>query len=326
MCLRLVMLTISALSILVACALPAPSAPANPLVTLGARLFRERRLSGNGAQACVDCHQPALAFTDGRPTALGSTGEIGVRNSPSLLNVGALPVLGWARPDLTSLEAQAAVPLFGTHPVEMGATGAEQVILDRLRADPTYPQQFAAAFPSDPNPLRWEQIIRALAAYERTLVSGTSPYDRWLAGDATALTAAAQRGLRLFQEVGCTACHSGPLLTNSSYHNVGLYNLDGRGAYPARQAGLYDVTGQVRDMGRFRVPSLRNVARTAPYYHDGSAATLADVLDVYAAGGRGAGVNSPVKSPALVPVSFSSQDRADLLAFFVALSDDRLPP
>ncbi len=324
--LRLAVLSILALSILVACALPAPSAPANPLVMLGARLFRERRLSGNGAQACVDCHQPALAFTDGRPTALGSTGEVGVRNSPSLLNVGILPVLGWARPDLTSLEAQAIVPLFGTHPVEMGAAGAEQSILDRLRADPTYPQQFAAAFPNDPKPLHWEQIISALAAYERTLVSGTSPYDRWLARDTTALSAAAQRGLRLFQEVGCTACHSGPLLTNSSYHNVGLYNLDGRGAYPTGQAGLYEVTGQARDMGRFRVPSLRNVARTAPYYHDGSAATLSDVLDVYAAGGRGTGVNSPVKSPALAPITFTPQDRADLLAFFAALSDELLPP
>lgn len=300
------------------------STAGDPVAALGAALFVDRRLSGNGAQACVDCHRPDLAYADGLRTAVGSTGEVGHLNTPSLINAGDWRVLGWARPELTSLEIQIPNPLFGTAPIEMGAKGHEEEILARLRADPSYPATFQAAFPDDPSPIRWERIVGALAAYVRTL-RGTGPFDRFLAGDPSALSAEARRGYALFVEVGCSACHSGPLLASDSYHNTGLYNLDGKGAYPPGAEGLIRSTHNSADMGKFRVPSLRNIARTAPYYHDGSAATLADVLDTYVAGGRGPGITSPLKSPAIVPLTLSAQDRADLLAFLESLTDDPAP-
>lgn len=291
-------------------------------VELGAALFVEPALSGNGAQSCASCHQAARAFSDGRPTAIGSTGEAHTLNTPSVVNAGELLALGWARPDLTTLEAQIAVPIFGTHPVELGATGHEAEILGRLKADARYLALFRAAFPDDGEPVRWPQVIDALAAYVRSLRS-SGAYDRFLAGELAALSDEARRGAALFVEVGCSSCHSGPLLTNSSYHNLGLYGFSDVGDVPPGQEGLYLVTGQARDLGRWRVPSLRNVAVTAPYFHDGSAATLEAVLDVYEQGGRGDGQHSPLKSEALVPITMSREDRAALIAFLRALTDDQ---
>ena len=301
--------------------IPPEMPPDLALVELGAALFAEPTLSGNGAQSCASCHQAARAFTDGLSTAVGSTGEAHTLNTPSVVNAGELAALGWARPDLTSLEAQITVPLFGTHPVELGAVGHEAEIMGRLKADASYPARFRAAFPGDAAPLRWERVIEALAAYVRSLRS-SGPYDRFLAGDVAALSDEAQRGAQLFGEVGCSACHSGPLLTNGSYHNLGLYGFRGVRDVPPGQEGLYRVTGQARDLGRWRVPSLRNVALTAPYFHDGSAATLEAVLDVYAQGGRGDGQQSLLKSEALVPITMSREDRAALIAFLLSLTDD----
>lgn len=313
-----------ALLVLVRASVPPPPAMSSDRarVELGAVLFVEPALSGNGAQSCASCHQAARAFTDGRPTALGSTGEANVLNTLSVVNAGELPALGWASPDRTTLEAQIAVPLFGTHPVELGAGGHEAEILGRLEANARYPTLFRAAFPDDTEPLRWPRVIDALTAYVRSLRS-SGPYDRFLAGDVAALSEEARRGARLFVEIGCSTCHSGPLLTNGSYHNLGLYGFTGLGDVPPGQEGLYRVTGQARDLGRWRVPSLRNVALTAPYFHDGSAATLEDVLDVYEHGGRGDGRRSSLKSEAMVPITLSREDRAGLIAFLGALTDDQ---
>jgi cytochrome c peroxidase len=310
--------------LLLACSAAPSSSPPSPeiaRVELGAALFTEPALSGNGTQSCVSCHQPTRAYTDGRATAIGSTGEAHTLNTPSVINAGELPALGWARPDLLRLEQQIPIPLFGTHPVEMGGAGHAEEILARLAADQRYPALFRAAFPGEAAPLRWERLIEALAAYVRSLRSA-GPYDRYLAGDVVALSEEARRGARLFVEVGCSTCHSGPLLTNGSYHNLGLYGFTGVRDVPPGQEGLYRVTGQPADLGRWRVPSLRNVALTAPYFHDGSAATLDDVLDVYEQGGRGDGRWSPLKSAAIVPVALSAQDRADLIAFLRALTDE----
>lgn len=302
--------------------LPAPP-PDVARVELGKTLFVEPALSGNGSQSCASCHQAARAFTDGKAAAVGSTGEAHTLNTPSVVNAGELPTLGWARPDLTTLEAQIAVPIFGTHPVELGAAGHEAEILGRLKADASYPARFRAAFPDDAEPLRWPRVIDALAAYVRSLRS-SGPYDRFLAGEVAALSDEARRGAALFVEVGCSSCHSGPLLTNGSYHNLGLYGFSDVGEVPPGQEGLYLITGMARDLGRWRVPSLRNVALTAPYFHDGSAATLDAVLDVYEQGGRGDGQRSPLKSAALVSITMSRQDRAALIAFLLALTDDPL--
>ena len=268
---------------------------------LGRRLFYDARLSGNGTQSCASCHDQARAFTDGRPRSIGSTGETHPRGAQGLANVAYFATLTWANPVLRTLEQQALVPMFSDAPVELGPPSAEALLV-RLRSEPYYPPAFAGAFPETPagaDAVTLDHVTKALGAFQRTLLSGRAPYDRHLAGDATALSESAKRGLALFfsERLECYHCHGGYAFSDSvvskdtaffeaAFHNNALYDLDGQGAYPPESRGLVDVTGKAADMGRFRAPSLRNVTVTAPYFHDGSAATLDDVLDHYAAGGR----------------------------------------
>lgn len=327
---------------------PAPLVPPdNPMtaakVELGRHLFYDRRLSGNGTQACASCHRQELAFTDGRARALGSTGEVHPRSAMSLANAAYNASLTWADPRLNRLEDQALVPMFNREPVELGLAGRKREILARFAADPDYVRRFRAAFPGDRRPVTLRNLTRALAAFQRTLLSGGSAYDRLLFfDDRSALSAAARRGLDLFfsPRLGCSDCHSGfnlsgPVVHQAApkvplaFHNTGLYNLGGRGLYPGRDPGLAQVTGRRRDTGRFRAPTLRNIALTAPYMHDGSVATLGEVLDHYAAGGRtlhagpyaGDGSRSPYKSPRVGGFELSSRDKDDLLAFLASLTD-----
>ena len=324
-----------------------PLAPAdNPMsaakVELGRRLFYERRLSGNGTYACGSCHQQRLAFTDGRARALGSTGEDHRRGAMSLVNVAYNTSMDWVDAEGRGLEEQMLRPLFGAGPVEMGAAGREAEILGRLAADPIYPKLFAEAFPGETEPVRFDNVRRAIASFERTLVSGDSPYDRLLfADDRRALSEAALRGMKLFfsEEVGCSGCHGGLNLAGDmavdgaprprpEFHNTALYNLDGAGAYPAEDTGLAELTGKAADMGRFRAPTLRNIALTAPYMHDGSLATLSEVIDHYAAGGRNlaadgrrAATSSPLRSPGVRGFEIAERRRRDLIAFLESLTD-----
>ncbi|TSC32694.1 methanobactin export MATE transporter MbnM [Corallococcus sp. Z5C101001] len=323
---------------------PTPRVPAdNPMseakVRLGRSLFYDKRLSLNGTQSCGSCHEQARAFTDGRVHAVGSTGQMHRRNGQGLANVAYATSLTWANPALTTLEAQALVPLFGTEPVELGFADQQEALLDRLRADADLTARFAEAFPTEATPVSLATLTRALAAFERSLLSGTSPYDRYLRGNAVdALSPSAKRGLELFlsERLECDHCHSGfnfqdatahdttpePILP---FHNTGLYNDDGQGAYPATDPGLIELTGRPEDMGRFRAPSLRNVAVTAPYMHDGSVATLSDVLDHYAAGGRARAQNggqaSPLQSPFVRGFTLTPQEKADVIAFLESLTD-----
>lgn len=323
-------------------------------VWLGRQLFYDPRLSQNGTQSCASCHRPALAFTDGLAQSIGSTGERNRRGAMSLVNVAYLTSYTWANPLLRTLEAQAMVPLFGTTPVELGSSDVAR-LMDRFAASPGYREAFAAAFPQDPAPVNLGNLVRALACFERTLISAGSPYDRYFfGGDENALTPAAKRGNALFfsERLECNHCHSGFHLVDSTqtahtreaallYHNTGLYNLDGAGSYPPRDTGLADVTTKPEDVGRFRSQTMRNIALTAPYFHDGSAKDLDAVLDHYAAGGRtiaeganaGDGSRNPRKSPFLIGFTLTPAERADLHAFFAALTDptvatnpDFLPP
>ena len=329
---------------------PVPKVPAdNPMseakVALGRLLFYDRRLSFNQTQACASCHQQALAFTDGRARAVGSTGVVNRRSAMSLANVAYYSAQTWANPRLASLEAQAAVPLFGENPVELGMAGHEAELLARLAAEPRYPPLFAAAFPDEPTPIAVANVVRAIAAFERTILSGGSPYDRYAAGDDAAISDAAKRGAALFlsERLECRHCHGTFALTGSvtwqgksvddlSYQNDALYNIDGAGGYPARDRGLYEVTLAPSDMGKFRPPTVRNVAVTAPYMHDGSIATLEEVLDHYAAGGRtiasgpyaGVGSDSPYKSELIAGFTLTPEERADVIAFLESLTDDAL--
>lgn len=327
---------------------PAPQVPAdNPMraakVELGRRLFYDPRLSGNGTQSCSSCHIQALAFTDGRTTAIGSTNAVHPRNTPSLVNAAYLSTLTWADPTTRTLEQQMLVPLFGMSPVEMGVTtpARRAAVLARIRRDRWYARQFRAAFPGLRAPVSWPTIMRSLGAFQRTIISARSRYDRALAGRAT-LTAAEQRGQALFasDRAGCQQCHGSVLFNDQftaagtppvtpAFHNTGLYNVDGQGAYPAPNRGVFEVTGAPADMGRFRAPSLRGVELTAPYMHDGSIKTLEEAVAHYAAGGRvidrgpnaGDGRANPYKDPRIQPRALSDRDRADLVAFLKTLTD-----
>lgn len=326
---------------------PMPRVPAdNPMsaakVELGRHLFYDRRLSGNETISCSTCHIQAFAFSDPRPRPIGITGEVHPRSSMSLANVAYAPVLTWANPTQRRLENQALVPMFGETPVEMGLAGKEAVLLDRLRAEPRYQALFPAAFPGDRDPISVPNVTRALASFQRTLLSGRSAFDRYQAGDTAALSPAARRGAALFnsERLECFHCHGGFNFTGSmdfegkgfpevEFHNTGLYNIDGRGGYPAPNTGVHEITGNPEDMGRFKAPTLRNVEVTAPYMHDGSIPTLEEVVEHYRTGGRtiasgphaGVGADSPLVSPFVPGFAITDQEKADLIAFLRSLTD-----
>ena len=328
---------------------PAPRIPAdNPLtaakIELGRHLFFDVRLSGNGTQSCGTCHEPARAYTDGKALPVGSTGDVIPRNSPMLANVAWLSTYTWTNPLLDTLEKQALVPMFADHPVELGMANHMPEIIERLLADAAYPALFQAAFPDEDPVVTDATIVFALASFQRSLVSGNAPYDRYVyGGERDALTDEEKLGLTLFNSevTECYHCHGGTLFTTAfvadnsttterSFENNGLYNIDGNGGYPAPNVGLIEFTTEPSDMGRFRVPTLRNLKWSAPFFHDGSAATLDDVLDHYLAGGRtvvgdnaGTGATNPHKSSLVRPFTLTARERGALLAFIRdALSDE----
>jgi cytochrome c peroxidase len=313
------------------------------LAELGRHLFYDPRLSGNGTQSCSTCHLQEKAFTDGRVVPTGSTGQVHERNAMSLTNVAYNPNQTWASSVLVHLEQQALVPMFGDNPIELGIPGNEEVVLARFRNDARYQELFAAAFPDEPEPFTFENIVAAISAFERRLISGRSALDRYRQGDLSAMSESARRGEELFfsEVLECHHCHGGFNFTiavdharmsepSIAFFNTGLYNVGGTGAYPAYDQGLYDVTEDLADRGRFRPPTLRNIALTAPYMHDGSMATLDEVIRFYERGGRliesgpfsGDGKLNPYKSPFVNGFTLTDQERADLLAFLESLTDE----
>ena len=311
-------------------------------VELGRHLFYDRRLSGNGRQACASCHRPEHAFSEPGAQATGSTGETNPRNSLALVNVAYNATLMWAHPGLDRIERQLLVPMFGERPVELGIAGREHEVLARFRDDPRYRRLFASAFPGAAA-LEFTHIVDSLACFVRSLVSFDSPFDRYAyGGNDEALSAAAIRGLGFFfsERFECHHCHGGFNFTQSTnhesaailenpFHNTGLYNVGDKNAYPAVDQGLYDLTGVPEDRGRFRAPTLRNVALTAPYMHDGSIPDLGSVLDFYAAGGRnieqgeyaGDGRANAYRSQFVQGIDMTAEERAELLAFLHSLTD-----
>ncbi|MBN8501566.1 MAG: di-heme enzyme [Sphingomonadales bacterium] len=320
-----------------------PTTPAK--VELGRYLFYDTRLSRDGSKSCASCHEQARAFTDGLPRSPGVTGDLTHRNAMSLANVAYFPVLTWSNPLLKHLEQQALVPLLGQEPVELGLAGMDEEVVRRLNDEPIYRRLFAQAFPEVRGQISMATIVRALSAFQRTIISVNAPYDRYrYEGDVDAVSDAVIRGEALFfsERAECHHCHNGLNFSDTvlhernragevAFHNTGLYNLDGNGAYPADNTGIMEITGRPEDMGRFRAPSLRNVAVTGPYMHDGSIATLDGVLDHYAAGGRtigtgpyaGVGHANPFKSSFISGFTLTAQDRSDLIAFLNALTDEQ---
>ncbi len=329
---------------------PLPAVPLdNPMsgakVDLGRHLFYDTRMSVNGEQSCASCHKQELAFTDGLPRAVGTTGEVHPRGAMSLVNVAYNPSLTWDDADLRHLEEQALVPILGTDPIELGLSGSEERFLSLLRADAVYQRLFPSAFPEADDPYSMGFVAKALAAFQRTIISVRSPYDRYrYNGELDALSEAAKRGELIFfsgQRGGCFTCHGGWNFSGSvvyeggdfpvpSFRNTGLYNLPGAVSYPAVNTGLYRHTGDRADIGRFRVPTLRNIAVTAPYMHDGSIETLEEVIDHYAAGGRtiaagpnaGVGRDNPNKDLGVDGFTLTAEEKADLIAFLESLTDE----
>ena len=328
---------------------PQPVVPSdNPMseakFQLGRRLFYDKRLSGNGTQACASCHLQRLAFTDGRALPVGSTGDEGARSAMSIANVAYYPTLTWANPSQTTLEIQAVVPMFVDNlAIELGINDENKAeVLARFRADADYRRRFAEVFPGKAEPIDFENIIRAIATFERGVISGNSRYDQAVAGK-TRLSDPEERGRKLFfgDKARCAECHSGYNLSDQTYdvtsretpkpfHNTGLYNVDGKGAYPDDNPGLIGVMPQPENMGRFRTVSLRNIALTAPYMHDGSIDSLEKVLDFYASHGRnvttgplkGDGRRSPLKDLIVDKIRLDARDKADLIAFLKTLTDE----
>ena len=329
---------------------PKPRVPAdNPMsaakVELGRHLFYDTRMSVNGKASCATCHQQELAFTDGRRVSVGATGEKHSRGAMSLVNVAYNAVLTWSNPQMRELERQALVPMYGDHPVELGLQEGDG-FLSMLRADRKYQELFEHAFPEPAGRFTIANVTKAIASFERSIISARSPWDRYhYGGDDGAVSDAAKRGEILFfsQQLSCFRCHGGFNFSGATaseghevrepdFHNTGLYNVAGALAYPAPNLGIFEFTKDPKDVGKFKAPTLRNVALTAPYMHDGSIATLEEVLDHYAAGGRtlrsgpyaGAGHDNPNKDPLIGGFKLSGQDRSDLVEFLKSLTDEEV--
>jgi cytochrome c peroxidase len=292
--------------------LPVPAVPPDnsmnaAKVALGRALFYDTRLSGNRTFACASCHKQELAFTDGRAHAIGSTGQEHPRSSMTLTNVAYNASFGWTDGNVRSLEGQLAVPMFNEHPVELGLKGREAEVVERFQGAADA-ERFAQAFPSNVYPVSFANIVKALAAFERTLVSSESPFDRLLYhDDRTALSASARRGMDLFfsTRIGCTKCHGG-------------FNLSGPSVFEKSQAPVltFHNTG-LSESEQFRAPTLRNIALTAPYMHDGRIATLEAVVAHYASGTPA----TAIRSKLLHGFSVSRSEAADLVAFLESLTD-----
>jgi len=272
-------------------------------VALGAKLFADTRLSVSGRHSCQSCHQPARAFTDGLAVARGATGETLDLNAPSLLNVAYDASLGWRDRNLRTLEEQMLGPLL--HPRELGLGGREQAVTHELAADEGMAREFAVAFPGNNEPVTFDNVVRAIAAYERTLIAGNSPFDRYVfAGEHRALSDRQKAGMQLFfsERAGCSRCHSG-------------INFNGEWVdrdHPRVEPSFADTgTGVV-----VRVPTLRNLTATAPYMHDGRFAVLDAVLDHYEKLAA-----DPAADPRLRHAPLTTGERDDLRAFLLSLSD-----
>jgi len=316
---------------------PRPPVPVdNPMtaakVELGRYLFYDKRISVNRKESCGSCHRQELAFTDGRAHAEGTTGELHPRSSMSLANVAYVPFLTWANPKLTSLEEQALIPMLGDAPVELGLKGREQEFLGVLRGDPIYQRLFPRAFAEDSERYTLGQVTKAIAAFERTIISMRSPYDRYRwGGESSAVSDAAKRGEIIFfssERGGCFQCHAGwnfgsaiRFAGGKDGDNVSGFFNTGVSTYEEPNRGLYEQTKRMEDIGKFRAPSLRNIAVTAPYMHDGGLTTLDEVVDHYASGGK---KQHPNKSRILRPLSLTSEDKRDLIDFLKSLTDDAL--
>jgi cytochrome c peroxidase len=298
---------------------------------LGHYLFFDTRLSLNNTKSCASCHSPQFAFTDGYRTSITALGENVLHNSPSLINAIFLKKLDWANPNANTFLQQIQRPLYNNHPIELGLHTHIKALQKQIVKDSLYKILFKRAFPNDDSFYTASQVEKAIVAYEQTLISRESQFDK------DELTPNAYNGLKLFSSpsLNCIKCHAPPYFTlaaqtasiDSVYQNIGLYK-----EYPEQDNGLYAFTKNDKDKGKFKIPSLRNVMLTAPYMHDGSMATIEEVIDMYTRGGRnidygnhkGDGKLNVNKSPLIGGFAISAQEKKDLIAFLNALTDSSI--
>ena len=283
-----------------------PVPETNPLtrdkIELGRRLFFDPLLSADGTVACASCHQPELAFADTVAFSAGVAGRHAVRNTPSLFNRAYGKAMFFDARART-LEEAVLQPIQNANEMDLSL----DKLVSRLRHRERYADEFARVFTDG---VMAQNVARALASYVRTLRSGAAPIDRLLLGDRTALSSAARAGMRLFNgRANCVACHVGPTFSDEKLHNTGV-------SWGADDAGRYGVTALDGDRGAFKTPSLRNVALTAPYMHDGSLATLEDVIDFYVGGGTA----NPNLDPEISPLNLTMEEKRKLIAFLRSLT------
>jgi cytochrome c peroxidase len=300
--------------------IPADNPPTAETIALGRRLYYDPILSVDKSISCASCHGPANGFSDPKTVSEGVGGKKGTRQSPPVLNAAYFNMQFWDGRS-PSLENQAEGPV--QNPVEMAHTlaGVEQ----RLNADPIYRADFEKAF--GPGPITYEMVEKAIASFERTVISGNSPFDRWYFGhDEKAVSASVKRGFDVFRDpkkANCAACHTAgekyALFTDNKFHNVGIGVVGvGEDAKPL-DVGRYSETKVKSDTGVFKTPSLRNIAQTSPYFHDGSVKTVKEVIDYYIGGGN----SNPYLDKQIHVLDFlTGQERADLEAFLESLTGD----
>src|ERR1043165_8271369 len=283
----------------------------NPLtpekVALGRQLFFDERLSIDGSKSCYSCHVCEHGLTDGLPKAIGAGNKQLPRSSPTLWNIGYHKEFYWDG-RRGSLEAQAMAAWKGGN---MGVGEKTGEIVAKINALQGYKAQFQRVFQSDATP---DNMMKAISAYERTIISGDTAWDRWKAGDNTAISMSAYRGWNIFQAIKCNNCHDGVLFTDQQYHNIGI-GMDQKEPDPGRGK----VTQKPEDTGAFKTPTLRDIARSAPYFHDGSAKTLEEAVDIMLAGGK---ENQYLDKKNLQPHKILPEQREDLLNFLRSLSVD----
>jgi cytochrome c peroxidase len=281
----------------------------NPLTpekaALGRQLFFDERLSGDGTRSCSSCHSCEHGLTDGLPKAVGAGNKQLPRGTRTLWNIGYHKEFGWEG-RIKSLEEQAMAEWSG---LSLGAKPEE--IVGKLNALEGYKSQFQKVFQSDATP---DNVVKAIATFERTLISGNTAWDRWKAGDNTAINMSTFRGWNIFQAIKCNNCHDGVLFTDQQYHNIGI-GMDAK----EPDLGRFNVTNNPADTGAFKTPTLRDVANTAPYFHDGSATTLEQAVDTMLGGGK---PNEYLDKKNLEPHRLDPQQRQDVLAFLRSLSVD----
>lgn len=274
-------------------------------VTLGKMLFFDQRLSGDNRMSCASCHKPSNSWTDNLPRATGNNNKTLRRATPTLINIAYSKTLNWDGTAKT-LEQQALIPL--TSPDEMNQDLAD--LADELSAIATYVTLFENAYPA--RGISGDTIAKALASFERSIISTDSPFDIWLQGDATALSTAQQRGFQLFiGKARCEICHNGFNFTDNGFHNIGLPQDTA-----VNDPGRIAIINTAANYNAFKTPTLRNIAQTAPYMHNGVYQTLTQVIEHYDRGG----VVKDGLSPNILPLDLSARDKSDLAAFLVSLT------